>query len=97
MDRSKKKSYKLKPDASSTSSRSWARLPGGRELPLRRPSSTSRSCRNTTTSDSVSAWVITKMIWSELTEKQRDCALIEAACLSMVAEANYKGMPVDTL
>ncbi len=35
--------------------------------------------------------------WDWLTPGQRRCALIEARCLPMVAEANLNGMPVDTL
>lgn len=47
--------------------------------------------------DSVYTWVLAKIFWHELSEEQRKAALIEAECLSMVAEANLKGMPVDTL
>jgi DNA polymerase-1 len=47
--------------------------------------------------DSVYTWVMTKVLWDELTERQRNAALIESECLSMVAEANFRGMPVDTL
>ena len=35
--------------------------------------------------------------WNLLTIEQQHCALIEAQCLPMVAEANFSGMPVDTL
>jgi DNA polymerase I-like protein with 3'-5' exonuclease and polymerase domains len=47
--------------------------------------------------DSVYTWVAAKVFWDELSERQRNAALIEAECLSMVAEANYRGMLVDTL
>lgn len=47
--------------------------------------------------DSVCTWIIAKLIWDELTDRQRNAALIEAECLSLVAEANHTGMPVDTL
>jgi DNA polymerase I-like protein with 3'-5' exonuclease and polymerase domains len=47
--------------------------------------------------DSVYTWVLAKIFWRELSERQRAAALIEAECLSMVAEANLKGLPVDTL
>ena len=47
--------------------------------------------------DSVHTWIIAAMVWSQLNERQRDCAVAESACLSMVAEANYTGMLVDTL
>lgn len=35
--------------------------------------------------------------WNQLPYRQQRCALIEARCLPMVAEANFNGMPVDTL
>ena len=47
--------------------------------------------------DSVYTWALAKIFWHELSEEQRKAALIEAECLSMIAEANLKGMPVDTL
>ncbi len=47
--------------------------------------------------DSVYTWALAKIFWSQLTEKQRQAALIEAESLSMIAEANFNGMVVDTL
>lgn len=47
--------------------------------------------------DSVYTWVLAKIFWHELSERQRAAALIEAECLSMVAEANLGGLPVDKL
>lgn len=47
--------------------------------------------------DSVFTWALAKTFWLQLTEGQRRAALIEAESLSMVAEANLKGMLVDTL
>jgi DNA polymerase I-like protein with 3'-5' exonuclease and polymerase domains len=47
--------------------------------------------------DGVYTWAFAKVLWDELTERQRECAVTESACLSMIAEANYRGMPVDTL
>lgn len=47
--------------------------------------------------DSVCTWVAAATIWESLTPEQRQCALIEAECLPMVAEANCRGMYVDTL
>jgi DNA polymerase I-like protein with 3'-5' exonuclease and polymerase domains len=35
--------------------------------------------------------------WSQLTEKQRRCVLIEAECLPLVADTNLRGMLVDTI
>jgi len=40
---------------------------------------------------------IAEDIWYQLSEDQQNCALIEAACLPLVAEANLNGMMVDTL
>ena len=34
--------------------------------------------------------------WNQLTREQQHCALIEARCLPLVAEANFNGMLVDT-
>lgn len=47
--------------------------------------------------DSVSTWIISHIVWEDLTPAQRQCALIESASLPMVAEANFNGMLVDTL
>lgn len=47
--------------------------------------------------DVVFTLLIAKTLWDDLTDKQRACALIEAACLPMVARANLEGMVVDTL
>ena len=47
--------------------------------------------------DAVYTWVLARQFWHELTDRQLNAALIEACCLSMVAEANFVGMPVDTL
>lgn len=47
--------------------------------------------------DSVHTWVIAAIVWDQLNERQRDCAVTESACLSMIAQANYEGMMVDTL
>lgn len=96
MDRAKKRAYKLKPDAVEHFIPIMAGYQEDVNFHSVEPSDLAK-LQKYNDKDSVSAWVITKMIWCELTEKQRDCALIEAACLSMVAEANYRGMPVDTL
>jgi len=40
---------------------------------------------------------ISKMIWDQLDETQRNCAMVEAECLPLVAEANLNGMLVDTV
>jgi DNA polymerase-1 len=45
--------------------------------------------------DSVYTWALAKIFWHELSGKQRRAALIECECLSLIAAANYHGMPVD--
>jgi len=45
--------------------------------------------------DSVCTWIIAKQIWHSLTPQQQACALIEAQSLSMIAETNYLGLPID--
>lgn len=46
--------------------------------------------------DGVYTWALARSFWDQLNERQREVVLTEAHCLSMVAEANYHGMPVDT-
>jgi DNA polymerase I-like protein with 3'-5' exonuclease and polymerase domains len=96
MDRSKKKAYKLKPDAVEHFIPIMAGYQDDVNFHSVDPVDLAK-LQKYNDRDSVSAWVITKMIWQDLTEKQRACALIEAACLSLVAEANFRGMPVDTI
>lgn len=47
--------------------------------------------------DSVFTWVLGQQFWSQLTDRQRTTVSTEAESLSLAAEANYTGMPVDTL
>ncbi len=47
--------------------------------------------------DTTFTWILAKMFWEDLSEQRRQVALIEAECLPMVAEANLRGMLVDTL
>jgi DNA polymerase-1 len=47
--------------------------------------------------DGVYTWALARVFWSQLSEAQRRVAMIEAGCLSLVAEANVHGMPVDTV
>ena len=47
--------------------------------------------------DSVFTWVLAKIFWHELTERQRQAVLIESESLSMIAYANWMGLPVDYL
>lgn len=47
--------------------------------------------------DSAFTWAIGKILWNKMSKKQRQAALIEAEAMSLVAEANLHGMPVDRL
>lgn len=47
--------------------------------------------------DSVCTWIIASIVWEQLTPAQRSVALVEAESLSLIAQANYDGMLVDTL
>lgn len=47
--------------------------------------------------DNVYAFVIGKMIWAKLTQRQRQAVLIQAACLPVVAQGNLLGLVVDQL
>jgi DNA polymerase-1 len=45
--------------------------------------------------DALFTWRLTQKFWSELDADQRRCALIEAACLPMVAESYVEGLAAD--
>lgn len=47
--------------------------------------------------DSVLTWAISRVVWESLTEKQQQCVIIESHALSLVAEANLFGLPIDML
>jgi DNA polymerase-1 len=47
--------------------------------------------------DSVYTWVLTKLFWEDLSPEQQRAVAIEAESLSLIAEANFTGMPVDGL
>lgn len=96
MDRSKKKSYRLKPEAVEE----WVPVMAGYNEDVDYHATDPESLaklQKYNDKDSVATWCIAKLIWDQLTEKQRNAALIEAECLSLAAEANLRGMPVDTL
>ena len=95
-NRSKKKSYRLKPDGMQR----WLPIAAGYEADVdfhaTDPAELAK-LQKYNDRDSVHTWIIAYLIWLDLTPEQRRCAQIEACCLSMVAEANYTGMVVDTL
>jgi DNA polymerase-1 len=47
--------------------------------------------------DTVATLLGIERFWSLLSPKQQHCALIESACLPMIARANLHGLPVDVL
>lgn len=94
--RHKRKSYRLKPDGMER----WLPIAAGYEEDVDFHSTEPESLaklQKYNDRDSVHTWIIAYLIWTDLSDAQRKCALIESACLSMVAEANYTGILVDTL
>jgi DNA polymerase I-like protein with 3'-5' exonuclease and polymerase domains len=47
--------------------------------------------------DNAHTFVIARMIWAKLTDRQRRAVLIQAECLPVVAQGNLLGLPVDRL
>jgi DNA polymerase I-like protein with 3'-5' exonuclease and polymerase domains len=98
VDKPKKKSYSLKPDAVDRFIPGFADTTGADDVDFhsRDPQELAK-LQHYNNRDSVRTWVITKLIWEQLTERQREAALIEAEAIPMVAEANLGGMPIDTI
>lgn len=98
IDKPKKKSFKLKPDAVDRFIPTFADHSGADDVDFhsRDPAELAK-LQHYNNRDSVRTWVIAKIIWDQLTDSQRSAALIEAAAIPMIAEANYNGMPVDRL
>jgi DNA polymerase-1 len=95
LDRSKKRAYKLKPDAINEFLPSMAGYADDVDFHSTDPEEL-KKLQLYNDRDSVSAWLITKIIWGRLTERQRNVALIEAECLPMAARANLEGMVIDS-
>jgi DNA polymerase I-like protein with 3'-5' exonuclease and polymerase domains len=94
MDRSKKRSYRLKPDAINEFLPSMAGYNDDVDFHSTNPDEL-KKLQLYNDRDSVCTWLIAKIIWGRLTDEQRNAALIEANCLSLAAEANLNGMVVD--
>jgi DNA polymerase-1 len=94
LDRSKKRAYKLKPDAINEFLPSMAGYGDDVDFHSTDPADLAK-LQLYNDRDSVSTWLIAKIIWGRLTEVQRKAALIEAECLSLAAQANFTGMVVD--
>lgn len=95
LDRSKKKSYSLKA-AVPEYMPAHAGYEEGIDFHATDPASLAK-LQKYNDRDSVFTWVLAKIFWHDMAPKQLSCALIEAECLSMAAEANVIGMPIDTL
>jgi DNA polymerase I-like protein with 3'-5' exonuclease and polymerase domains len=98
IDKPRKKSYALKPDAVNRFIPGFADTTGADEVDFHStdPAELAK-LQHYNNRDSVRTLVITKLIWDQLTDKQRNAALIEAEAIPFVAEANLNGMPIDTL
>jgi hypothetical protein len=96
LDRSKKKSYRLKDAVREFLPVSHHNYEDDIDFHATDPASLVKLVKYGDR-DGVYTWVISKVVWGELTPRQRNAAVIEAECLSMVAEANFAGMPVDML
>lgn len=98
VDKPRKRSYRLKPEAVQEFIPAFADEAGSDEVDFHSTDSADLAkLQHYNNRDSVRTLVIAKIIWERLTEKQRNAALIEAECLPMVAEANINGLPIDTL
>jgi DNA polymerase I-like protein with 3'-5' exonuclease and polymerase domains len=95
MDRSKKRSYRLKPDAIEEFLPSMAGYADDVDFHSTDPAEL-KKLQVYNDRDSVCSWLITKIIWGRLTDEQRNAALIETECLSLAAQANFSGMVIDT-
>jgi DNA polymerase-1 len=96
MDRSKKKSYSLKAAVPEFMPVEHHGYENEIDFHSTDPASLAK-LQKYNDRDSVYTWVLAKIFWHELTERQLNAALIETECLSMVAETNFNGLPVDTL
>jgi DNA polymerase I-like protein with 3'-5' exonuclease and polymerase domains len=94
--RPNKKSYRLKPDAVEEFIPVMAGYQEDVDFHSNDPAELAK-LQKYNDRDSVCTWIITKLIWDELNERQRNAALIEAETLSLAAQANLEGMLVDTL
>lgn len=94
--RHKKRRWRLKPEAVDAFIPAWSGLDEDVDFHSTEPESLAK-LQKYNDRDNVRAWVISKMIWEKLSPSQQKCALIEAECLPMVAQANYNGLVVDRL
>lgn len=98
IDKPKKKSFALKPDAVKRFIPGFADTTGADDVDFhsRDPAELAK-LQHYNNRDSVRTLVIAKIIWEQLSPEQRNAALIEASAMPLVAEANLNGIPVDTI
>jgi DNA polymerase-1 len=98
VDKPKRKSYSLKPDAVLRFIPQFADTTGADDVDFhsRDPAELAK-LQHYNNRDSVRTLVIAKMIWEQLTDRQRNAALIEATAIPVVAESNLLGIPIDPL
>lgn len=98
VDKPKKRSFSLKPDAVNHFIPQFADTTGADDVDFhsRDPAELAK-LQHYNNRDSVRTWAIAKIIWGRLTDRQRSAALIEAEAMPLIAEANVLGMPVDQL
>lgn len=94
MDRSKKKRYRLKPEAVELVVPWMAGYNEDIDYHTRDPEQL-RKLMEYNKDDTLAALLITKHFWDKLDGRQKRAALLEAECLPMVAAANLEGMRVD--
>lgn len=100
----KKASYQLKPDPERPEARSamgvfFPEIPPYNEnidFHATDPENLARLQRYND-KDNVFTFLISKIVWSRLSPKQRTAALIQAECLPLVAQGNLLGLPIDQL
>lgn len=92
----KKKRYRLKPEAVEEFIPTFAGLDEDVDFHATDPESLAK-LQKYNDRDNVRCWVISKMIWGDLSDAQRRAALIEAEAIPLVAQANFHGLSVDYL
>jgi len=92
--RHKKKRYRLKPEAVETFIPSFAGLDEDVDFHATDPESLAKLQRYNDR-DNVRCWVISKMIWHDLSPRQQQAALVEAEAIPLVAQANFHGLNID--
>jgi DNA polymerase I-like protein with 3'-5' exonuclease and polymerase domains len=91
-----KKSYRLKPEAVATFIPTFAGLDEDVDFHATDPESLAKLQRYNDR-DNVRCWTIARIIWHKLSPRQQQAAVLEAACLPLVAQANVHGLVIDQL